>query len=168
MTNPSSSRFLSRNLPMQALGAAVFLVLMALGGCETVDLGNGTDKPVDTATGEASLQLINQRQVDPGPLDFLLYASTAQDIQNIAEVRNLGTVAFEQSLLVKVPAGRWKFGYKTADGELRAMPPTLTEEERADWPLGALIKDKSYLILIETDEANHTVWRHNIPTQTTP
>lgn len=153
---------------MQALGAAVFLILMALGGCETVDLGNGTEKPVDTAAGEASLQLINQRQIDPDTLEFLLYASTAQDIQNVAEVRILGKVAFEQSVLVKIPAGKWKFGYRTAGGDLRAMPPTLTEAEQADWPVGAISKDKSYLILIETDEANHTVWRHTVPTQTTP
>lgn len=168
MKNPSSSRFSSRFLFIRALGAAFFLILMVLGGCEPVDMGNATVKPVDTATGEASLQLINQRQIDPGQLEFLLYSSTAQDIQNIAEVRKLGTVAFEQSLIVKVPAGKWKFGYKAASGELHAMPPTLSEAERADWPVATLAKEKSYLIMIETDEANHTVWRHNIPVQIAP
>lgn len=142
--------------------AAFFL---ALGGCEPVEFGSDPtpNDTTSTATGEASVVFMNQRQEFPGPINFLVYRPTAQDIDNVAPFKEFEPVAFGASDTVKLAAGRWKVAYRMDNGDLRAMPPSQGELEDAAWPVVVLAKGKVYLVLIETDDGNNTVWRTNLP-----
>jgi hypothetical protein len=55
-----------------------------------------------------------------------------------------------------------------ANGDLRAMPLAGTEGVSADWPVATFASGKTHHLLIETDDGNNTVWRHNIPVAADP
>lgn len=148
------------------LWAALSVLGAALAGCQPPEYGPvGTDGGGgDTAaTGTASLTLMNQRQTDPGPLTFLLYRTSAQDIENVPPDITLGTVDFEKTRTVTVTPGRWKVAYRMASGDLRPMPPEDDEATSETWPVAGFEKGKSYTLLIETDDGGNTVWRTNLP-----
>lgn len=151
-------------------GAALALPLalsLALGGCETVQFGpgDGTDNPPpDTLSSRASLTFMNQRETDPGPLTFLLYRSTAMDIEAVAPLHEFGPVEENGYLGVKVAAGRYKLAYQTETGDLQAMPDSEEEGTGADWPVINLSAGKSYQLLIATSDGGVTTWVHNLPT----
>lgn len=148
-----------------ALGAAGLLGAF-LPGCEPVEFGTGTDTPKDTAqTGEATLVLYNQRLQDPGDLVFLLYPPATQNIEDVVAKVTLPAVALDKSVTVKVAPGRWKIGYRMeSTGDLKPMPGGI-EAENSTWPVVVFAKGKSYQLVVETDEGNHTKWTHNIPVE---
>jgi hypothetical protein len=157
---------MTKGIPGFLLGAVLGVLGAALAGCQPPEYGpESTNGGGDTATtGTATLTLINQRQTDPGPLTFLLYRTSAQDIENVPPAVTLGTVDFEKARVVSVTAGRWKMAYRIASGDLRPMPPDDDEATSETWPVAGFEKGKSYTLLIETDDGGNTVWRTNIPT----
>jgi len=145
------------------LGAALSVLGVSLAGCKPPEYGPVEPDGGDTTkAGTASLTLMNQRQTDPGPLTFLLYKPTTQDIENVAPEVTLGTVDYGKARTVPVAPGRWKVAYSLASGDLRPMPPDDEEATSEDWPVVGFEKGKSYTLLIETDDGGLTVWRTDL------
>jgi hypothetical protein len=150
-------------------GVLLGTVLLAAGAflwsCKPVEFGTEPVTPQDTAKGESTLLLYNQRAVDQGNLVFQLYDPSSQHIQDVAPKVEFPAVAFEKVISVKVTPGRWKVGYlMETTGEIRAMPSRI-EAEDPDWPVVKFVKGETYQILVETDAGNNTVWTHNIPVE---
>lgn len=136
-----------------------------LESCKPVDFGSAPVTPADTAKGESTLILYNQRQGDAGNLFFQLYGPSSKNIEDVTPAVEFAAVTFEKVLAVKVAPGRWKVGYKMeSTGEIRTMPPR-TEAEDPDWPVVKFAKGETYQLLVETDAGNNTVWKYNIPVE---
>ncbi len=146
---------------LRAAGLGVFLALAA---CEPIQYGPEAPKPPgdSTASGQASLILTNNREVDPGDLTFLLYRPAAQSIEDGTPAQKLGPVKFRSSATFKVPAGQWKIGYETENSVLRQMPSSDDEGSQAEWPVVILSAGKAYSLEIKTDEGGVIVWSHNL------
>ena len=148
------------------LGTALTVLGASLGGCEPPEMGPEETDGGDTAkAGTASLSLTNLRETDPGPITFLLYKPTAQDIENVAPAATVREVGFGSTSMASATAGRWKVAYRLISGDLRPMPPKGDESISEDWPVVNLEKGRSYTIRIETDDGGHTVWRTNLPVE---
>jgi hypothetical protein len=107
---------------------------------------------------------MNQREADPGPLTFLVFRSTAMDIDAVAPLHTFGPVEENGHLGVKIAAGSYKLGYRTDFGDVRAMPGSNEEEGSEEvWPVVTLEKGKTYQLLIRTNDGGHTVWATDMP-----
>jgi hypothetical protein len=155
-------RALGRHRGHQGLLGLLAAGLLALGGCETVQFGPDPTAPADTARGEALLALANAKRTDSGDIVFLLYKPSIHDIDAAPPTVEFEAVPYGTYRVVKVIPGRWKLGYRDEAGNLRAMP---AEEDGLDedWPVLAFAAGKRYQLLLETDEANLTVWRTDVP-----
>jgi hypothetical protein len=160
----------SRRHSLGRLASLALALSLAIAGCETVQFGPGEEtpgNPTDTGATEAGLIFMNQRETDPGPLTFLIYRATAMDIDAVAPLHEFGPVEENGYLGAKVAAGRYKLGYRTDYGDLRAMPGATEEEGSQEvWPIVTLEKGRTYQLLIRTNDGGHTVWTTNLPVST--
>lgn len=144
------------------LGLALALPPGMLAGCETVQLGDPPKDTTGTESGTATIAFTNRRETDAGVLTFILYAARTELLASPVPQQILGKVGVLQTVTFSVPAGKWKLGYEDNEGLFHNMPVDAYEGSSQDWPVVVLSKDKSYQIVLETDQGGHTVWRNDL------
>jgi hypothetical protein len=142
--------------------ALVFIGLPLSGAWQGCELGTVTSDSTDQkppVTHSAKLQITNQKLKNPGPMEFKLYPSSANNILQATVSYTVGTVGENETKTFSVPSGTWKVGYSTY-GELFDMPDTDTSG--AVWPKVQFSDSVSYTLRIFTNEIdNRTYWQNN-------
>jgi hypothetical protein len=136
-------------------------LLAGLAGCKAADFTGGTTDTSTVAADSAVLRVTNGIEQDPGPLTILLYSKSSMDLTNAVLIKKLGTVPYQGTVSMKVPAGTWKLGRANEAGVVTTLIDADAPEE--EWLQCLFKKDGDYSLIFATD-GNRTVWHPTFET----